>query len=73
MGILFCVDKEKSTDEKEHIVNMSCEINDDIEILDILFKRLHIVIHDKYDEKSVNLDYDEEVNYSDFHKTEDVD
>ncbi len=64
---LICVDKEKSTTEKEHIVNMSIEIEDEKIILDILLKRLHIVLHDKFDEKYPNIEYDEEVRYGDFH------
>ena len=68
---LICVDKEKSTEEKEHIVSMSYDIEDEKDILNILFKRLHIVLHDKFDEKYANIKYDEEVRYSDFHKTED--
>src|SRR5690606_25440186 len=46
---LICVDKEKSTEEKEHIVKMSCNVEDKKEILDILFKRLNVVLFDKYD------------------------
>lgn len=68
---LICVDKEKSTEENEHIVSMSVDIDNEKEILGILFKRLHIVLHDKFDDKYVNREYDEEVRYSDFHKTED--
>jgi hypothetical protein len=67
---LLCVDKERSTEEKEHIVSMSCEVEDEKEIIDILFKRLHIVLHNRFDDKYPNLDYDEEVNFSDFHETE---
>jgi hypothetical protein len=67
---LICVDKEKSTEQKEHMVSMSCDIDNEKEILDILFKRLHIVLHDKFDDKYPNLNYDEEVNFSDFHETE---
>ncbi|WP_299677590.1 hypothetical protein [uncultured Dokdonia sp.] len=64
---LICVDNEKSTDEKEHIVKMSCNIDNEKDIIDIIFKRLNIVLYDKYDKKYSNLDYDEEVRYSDFH------
>ena len=67
---LICVDKDKSTTEKEHIVSMSIEIEDEKKILDILLKRLHIVLHDKFDDKYSNMEYDEEVRYSDFHDTE---
>ena len=52
---LICVDKEKSNNNKEKK-----------EILKVLFKRLHIVLHDKFDTKYVDLDYDEEAHLSDF-------
>jgi len=64
---LICVDKKRSTEHKEHIVKMSCEVENEKEILDILFKRLHIVLYDRFDGKYVNMDYDEEVHISDFH------
>jgi hypothetical protein len=67
---LLCVDKQKSTEEKEHIVSMSIEIKTQKEILDFLFKRLHIVLHSKFDKKYMNLQYNEEVRYEDFHDTE---
>ncbi len=41
------------------------------EIIGRLFKRLHIVFHDKFDNKYSELNYDEEVRYTDFHETED--
>lgn len=64
---LICIDNERSTDEKEHIVSMHCEVDDEKEILDILFKRLHIVLYDKFDDKYLNMDYVSEVRFSDFH------
>lgn len=67
---LICVDKVKSTEKKEHIVSMSIEIENEKDILDFLFKRLHIVLHSKFDEKYKNLDYDEEVRYEDFHESD---
>lgn len=66
---LICIDKEQSTKEKEHIVKMSCDIDNENKIIDHLFKRLHIVLHDKFDIKYPELNYDEEVQYSDFHET----
>lgn len=66
----LCVDKLKSTVEKEHLVKMSIDIDNEREILDILFKRLHIILHSKFDDKYPNMKYDEEVNYSDYHETE---
>jgi hypothetical protein len=67
---LICVDKEKSSEFKEHIVSMRCDIDNEKEILDILFKRLQIVLHDKFDDKYPSLNYLEEVNFRDFHETE---
>ncbi len=64
---LICVDKQRSNEEKEHIVSMSIEIENEKEILNFLFKRLHIVLHSRFDDKYSKLDYDEEVNYEDFH------
>lgn len=66
----YCVDKKKSTPEKEHIVSMSMDIEDDKEILSFLFKRLHVVLHSRFDKKYAELTYDEEVNYEDFHESE---
>ena len=67
---LLCIDKKKSTEKKEHIINMSVNIETEKEILHILFKRLHIVLHSRFDKLYPNLDYDEEVRYEDFHETE---
>lgn len=65
----LCVDKLKSTESKEHIVSMSMDIENEKEVLNFLFKRLHIVLHSKFDNKYPNMDYDEEVRFSDFHET----
>jgi len=65
---LLCVDKERSNDEKEYIVKMSCQAGKDV--LDRLFKRLQVVLYDKFDEKYPKLDYDEEARYEDFHETD---
>lgn len=61
----ICVDKEKSTDEKEHIVKIRVG-EDQEDILDFLFKRLHVVLYDKFDKKYPELDYDEETSLSDY-------
>lgn len=68
---LICVDKQKSTNVKEHLVNMICKLEDEKEILNSLFKRLHIVLYDRFDDKYINADYDQEVLFSDFHNIED--
>jgi hypothetical protein len=67
---MICVDLEKSTDDNEHIVSMSYDVEGFKPVLDHLFKRLHIMLHDRHDKKYINLDYVEEVNYSDYHETE---
>ena len=67
---LICIDKERSDENNEHIVSMSVEHKEGNDILDSLFKRLHIVLHNKFDHKYHKIDYTEEVNFSDFHETE---
>ncbi|TDN80805.1 hypothetical protein DET49_13017 [Salegentibacter sp. 24] len=64
---LICVDNEKSTAEKEHIVKISLEIADEREILDVIFKRLNIVLHNQFEREYLEKDYDEEASFSDFH------
>ncbi len=68
---LLCVDKNKSKEGEEHIVSMMYDLDDKKENLDILFKRLHIVLHGRFDEKHHELEYNEEVRFSDFHETDD--
>lgn len=65
---ILCIDKVKSTDKKEYIVNMSIDIENKKDIIDILFKRLHIVLYDRFETKYDKIDYDEEVNYNEFHR-----
>lgn len=66
----LCVDKQKSTEEREHIVSMSIDIENEKEILDFLFKRLHIVLHSKFDDKYPSMKFDEEVKYTDYHESD---
>lgn len=65
---LLCVDKQRSSEEKEYIVSMSMNVENDTEILKLLFKRFHVVLHSKFDNKYSGLRYDEEVRYEDFHE-----
>lgn len=69
---LICIDKHKSSD-REHIVSMMYDLGDNKENLNILFKRLHIVLHEKFDEKYNELSYNEEVRFSDLHESDEVD
>lgn len=64
---LICIDKEKSTEDKEHIVKMSCDIENEKQIITKLFKRLNVVLYNQFDNKYPNKEYDEEVRYSEFH------
>ena len=70
---LLCVDLEKSKSGKEHIVSMRVEWNYERHPLEVLFKRFDVVLHQKYDEKYPQLDYDEEIRYEDFHDSEEND
>ena len=65
---LICIDKERSTDNKNFIVKISVPIEDEREIFSILFKRLHIVLHNKTDREFDSMDYDEESGYNDYHE-----
>jgi hypothetical protein len=64
---LICVDLTKSSNEQEFIIKMSYDIHDQQDIISILFKSLHIILHDKFDRKYTGLDYAEEIRYSDYH------
>jgi len=66
---LICVDLEKSSPQKEFIVSMSYDGEKDKDILDILFKRFHVVLYNRFDSKYEDLDSDREVRFSEFHKT----
>lgn len=67
---LICLDREKSKEGEEYIVSMSVDYQEGNEILDTLFKRLHIVLYNKFDEKYPKLNYNEEVRFSDFHESD---
>lgn len=61
----ICIDKEKSTEKKEHIVKM--HIDEEYEdILNLLFKRLEIVLYGKFDDKYPKIEEYEEVRLSDY-------
>lgn len=49
------------------------DLSDNKENLSKLFKLLHIVLHEKFDEKYKELPYNEEVRFSDFHESDDTD
>jgi len=67
---LVCIDRQKSTQVKEHVVLMSIPIENEKEILNVLFKDLQIVLYSKFDNKYPDISYDEEITFSNCHKTE---
>lgn len=67
---LLCIDRDKSNDKKEHVVKISMEVDGQEKILDVLFKRLCIVLHSKFETKYYDIGYDEEIRYSDLPKAE---
>jgi hypothetical protein len=64
---LICVDKERSTESKEFIVSMSLGTHEGENLMSILFKRLQIMLHDRYDEKYPSMAIDEGASFEDFH------
>lgn len=56
----LCIDKEKSTESKAHIVRINVYDIDEVD-LEVLFKRLHIVLYNKFEEKYQDQDYDETI------------
>lgn len=61
----ICIDIEKSKNGKEFIVKVDVGLGRE-KILDVLFKRLHIVLFDRFDSKYSTLDYDKEVQLRDY-------
>lgn len=68
---LICIDKERSTAEKDYLVSISVEVKNEKVILDKIFKRLHFVLYDKYDKKYINRGIDEELRLAEIQKTKD--
>lgn len=67
---LICVDKVKSTDMKKHIVTIRIDSNEE-NMLDLLFKRFHVVLFERFNDKYHELDYDEEISLEDNSEKED--
>lgn len=64
---LICVDKEKSSEEKDYLVKMMCETENDKHILSKIFENLNIVVHNRFDKKFSDIESAKEVRYGDFH------
>lgn len=69
---LVCIDKEKSTPTKEHLVKMNLDLDElgQKQMLDLLFKRLNFVLFDAGQEAYSNASCDEVIDFHDFHQTE---
>lgn len=59
----ICEDLSKSTPDNPHMVKLYIEDDDK---LDLILKRLHIVLYNKYDNKYPSIDNYEELNLKDF-------
>ena len=72
---MLCVDKEKSTPFKDHLVKMQFDLDAEgqKQMLGLLFKRLNVVLFDSGEEDFNNDNYDEIVNYADHHQKEYLD
>lgn len=68
---LLCVDKEKSSiQEKDVLVKMRFDLDAEGQrkMLGLLFKRLNVVLFNSDDDNHLNhSDFDEIINYSDYH------
>lgn len=67
---LLCVDKEQQENGENVIVSMMFDGDEELVKLNNLFKRLDIVLHEKYDDKYPTLNSSKEVRFSDFHETQ---
>ena len=72
---MLCVDKEKSTPFKDHLVKMQFDLDAEgqKQMLGLLFKRLNVVLFDSGEENLDSDNYDEIVNYADHHQKEYLD
>ncbi|MTG98835.1 MULTISPECIES: hypothetical protein [Myroides] len=68
--VLICVDLERSTPLKDHVVKMKMDLDAEGQkkMLDLLFKRLNFVLFDSGEEKYSEANCDEVVNFEDFHQ-----
>lgn len=69
---LLCVDLEKSTETKEHLVKMKMDLDAEGQkrMLNLLFKRLNIVLFDAGQEQYLEKECNEIVNFDEFHELE---
>ncbi|MDM1045373.1 hypothetical protein HX004_11465 [Myroides sp. 1354] len=72
---MLCVDREKSTPFKDHLVKMQFDLDAEGQkrMLGLLFKRLNVVLFDSGEENYETDNYDEVVNYADHHQKEYLD
>ncbi len=73
---LLCVDKQKSTQERDFLVKMRFDLDAEGQkrMLGLLFKRLNVVLFNSDDDSYLHHgEYDEIINYSDHHTIDYVD
>lgn len=62
----LCVDKTNSTNEVKHFVTILYDLNSNFKI-DWIFKRLNIVLHDRFNNEYSSVKSFEELRFSDCH------
>lgn len=69
---LICVDREKSSPLKEHIVKMTVDLDAEGQktMLGLLFKRINVMLFDAGENHYSTLECDEEVAFENFHELE---
>lgn len=59
-GALICIDREKSKNQREHIVKIYLNKLDE-PIFDLLFKRFEVILFDRFEQEYQERDYDETI------------
>ena len=65
---LICLDRERSTDNNDYMVEMYLDEGEDLTTG--IFDRFNVVLYDRFDTRFPAIDEIHEVNFSDFHQTE---
>lgn len=67
---LLCIDKSKTTSEKEHIVKIMYDIENTKNILPLIFNSFNVILYEKHNDKYQDLNWNEEILYEDVHQSE---
>lgn len=63
---LICLDKTLTTPQKDYIVDMSIENDNDL--VEFIFERFSVVLYDQFDKRYSAIDEVHEVRFSEFHE-----